>query len=158
MTCLGTTDPMQEAHASHRAPLALPQPSPATSIYRTGRPLALLNVLRGDALALPRGETSPPPSPPASPPGRPHRPAAHTTPLWFGILKEAEVGGGQHMGLVGGRIVAETLLRMARYDRNGAGQVRRGRGSCLRLSLVTELGYGPYGRAAAAAPASLGPG
>jgi hypothetical protein len=38
------------------------------------------------------------------------------TPLWFYILKEAEVGGGNKLGPVGGRIVAETILGQVRLD------------------------------------------
>jgi heme peroxidase len=38
------------------------------------------------------------------------------TPLWFYILKEAEIGGGGKLGVVGGRIVAETLRGQIRLD------------------------------------------
>ncbi len=38
-------------------------------------------------------------------------------PLWFYVLREAsELGGGQHLGPVGGRIVGETLLGLLRAD------------------------------------------
>jgi hypothetical protein len=41
------------------------------------------------------------------------------TPLWFYILKEAEVrNGGEHLGDVGGRIVAEVLLSLIDADAN----------------------------------------
>jgi hypothetical protein len=41
-----------------------------------------------------------------------------STPLWFYILKEAEVmAGGQHLGPVGGRIVAEVLIGLIQLDR-----------------------------------------
>lgn len=39
------------------------------------------------------------------------------TPLWFYILKEADVGGGATLGPVGGRIVAEVLLGILTGDR-----------------------------------------
>ena len=49
---------------------------------------------------------------------------ANNAPLWFYLLKEAElinvthdpVGGGHHLGAVGGRIVAEVLVGLAYYD------------------------------------------
>ena len=41
----------------------------------------------------------------------------HGTPLWFYILKEAEHrGGGDRLGPVGGRIVAEVLIGLLRAD------------------------------------------
>nr|WP_319385730.1 heme peroxidase family protein [uncultured Roseibium sp.] len=41
------------------------------------------------------------------------------TPLWFYVLKEAEIQGkGQHLGELGSRIVAETLAGLAIYDPN----------------------------------------
>ncbi len=41
------------------------------------------------------------------------------TPLWLYILREAEVmAGGQHLGPVGGRIVAEVFLGLLALDRN----------------------------------------
>jgi hypothetical protein len=41
-----------------------------------------------------------------------------STPLWFYILKEAEVmAGGRHLGPVGGRIVAEVLIGLIQLDR-----------------------------------------
>jgi hypothetical protein len=40
------------------------------------------------------------------------------TPLWFYVLREAEVAaGGEHLGPVGGRIVAEVLVGLIRGDR-----------------------------------------
>jgi hypothetical protein len=40
-----------------------------------------------------------------------------SAPLWFYILKEAEVKHhGHHLGQVGSRIVAETLIGLAWYD------------------------------------------
>ena len=41
------------------------------------------------------------------------------TPLWFYVLREAEVAaGGQHLGPVGGRIVAEVIYGLIKGDRN----------------------------------------
>jgi hypothetical protein len=39
-----------------------------------------------------------------------------SAPLWFYILKEAEVAGGAQLGPVGGRIVAEVLLGLLKGD------------------------------------------
>ena len=40
-----------------------------------------------------------------------------STPLWYYILKEAELAvGGQHLGPVGGRIVAEVILGLLQAD------------------------------------------
>jgi hypothetical protein len=41
---------------------------------------------------------------------------AGQAPLWFYILKEAEVAGGNSLGAVGGRIVAEVLLGLLKGD------------------------------------------
>jgi hypothetical protein len=38
-------------------------------------------------------------------------------PLWFYLLKEAELGGGQKLGPVGGRIVAEVILGLLAMDK-----------------------------------------
>jgi hypothetical protein len=37
-------------------------------------------------------------------------------PLWFYVLKEAELGGGRRLGAVGGRIVAEVILGLLALD------------------------------------------
>jgi hypothetical protein len=40
------------------------------------------------------------------------------TPLWFYVLREAEVTtGGEHLGPVGGRIVAEVIVGLIKGDR-----------------------------------------
>ena len=80
------------------------------------RSLALLNLLRGRALQLPSGQavatamgTSRPNSELRLPPG--------DTPLYFYLLREAEVvGGGLRLGPTGGRIVAEVLLGLLKGD------------------------------------------
>lgn len=89
------------------------------AIDRSARPLALLNLLRGNALALPSGEDVA--AAVAAATGEPiaalQTGLPHPSPLWFWILKEAEAGGGQHLGPVGGRVVAETLVGIAHHDR-----------------------------------------
>lgn len=76
------------------------------------------SLLRGAALGLPSGEAvadalsvEPLPADQLAPamPGR--------TPLWFYVLREAQVEhGGEHLGPVGGRILDETLLGLLRAD------------------------------------------
>jgi hypothetical protein len=86
-----------------------------TAAYRS---LAVRDLLRGDTTGLPSGEAvarliGVPPLTrdevePAWPGG---------TPLWFYVLKEAEHrGGGDRLGPVGGRIVAEVLIGLLRAD------------------------------------------
>lgn len=90
-----------------------------TDIDHGGRPLALLNLLRGRALELPSGEDVA--AAVAAATGEPVSSVAtglpHPAPLWFWILREAEALGGQHLGPVGGRIVAETLVGVADRDK-----------------------------------------
>ena len=38
------------------------------------------------------------------------------TPLWYYLLREAEVGGGESLGPVGGQIVAEVLVGLLQGD------------------------------------------
>ena len=46
-----------------------------------------------------------------------YAPFARSTPLWYYILAEAKaLAGGLHLGPVGGRIVAETLIGLLRAD------------------------------------------
>ena len=46
-----------------------------------------------------------------------YRPFATSTPLWYYILAEAEhMGGGLHLGPVGGQIVTETVIGLLRAD------------------------------------------
>lgn len=80
--------------------------------------LALRNLRRGAALGLPSGQA-------VAEKMRVDRlddadlaPAAPgNAPLWFYVLKEAEVmHDGEHLGPVGGRIVGETLLGLLRAD------------------------------------------
>ncbi len=83
-----------------------------------GGSLALRNLQRGQALGLPSGQD-------VARYMRVERVLSgadlggvpEPTPLWFYILKESElVAGAQHLGPVGGRIVAEVLLGLLRGD------------------------------------------
>jgi len=80
--------------------------------------LALRNLLRGAALGLPSGQAvaaemrEEPLDDADLAPTRPGN-----APLWFYILREAQVrAGGRHLGPVGGRVVGETLLGLLRAD------------------------------------------
>jgi len=90
--------------------------------------LTVRNLLRGFALGLPTGEEvaacmGEVPLSPAQVAAGPHAPVLSTptfeakTPLWYYILKEAELGGGSKLGRVGGRIVAETLVGLIKHSR-----------------------------------------
>jgi hypothetical protein len=80
--------------------------------------LAFLNLKRGQAMGLPSGQDV----------ARFLRiepvltgdelSAPDPTPLWFYILKESELMGGEHLGQVGGRIVGEVLLGLFELDRH----------------------------------------
>lgn len=91
------------------------------SIDQMRRSLALLNIKRGVALELPSGEDFATavagklrldPNSLHIQTGLPH-----PAPLWFWILKEAELTrDGQTLGPVGGRVVAEVLVGLAEKD------------------------------------------
>jgi hypothetical protein len=82
------------------------------------RSLARRNLLRGLALQLPSGQAV------AKAMGvdplsddQLALPQSGPAPLWFYVLKEAEVlAGGAHLGPVGGRIVGETILGLIKHD------------------------------------------
>jgi hypothetical protein len=58
------------------------------------------------------------------------------TPLWFYVLREAEVtASGEHLGPVGGRIVAEVIVGLIKGDRQ----------SYLRQNPDWTPTYGPGG-------------
>ncbi len=80
--------------------------------------LALRNLRRGAALGLPSGQAVAGAMAVERLDDADLQPAAPgKAPLWFYILKEAEVmHGGAHLGPVGGRIVGETLLGLLRAD------------------------------------------
>lgn len=83
--------------------------------------LAFLNLLRGWRLELPSGQAvaramSVTPLTQAEL-GLDPAVAGPEAPLWYYVLKEAEVQhGGQHLGAVGGRIVGEVLVGLALDD------------------------------------------
>ncbi len=84
-------------------------------IDRQRRSLALLNLLRGRALGLPSGQAVAD----AMGTARPDAELGLTgeTPLWYWLLREAEVlHEGRRLGPTGGRIVAEVLLGMLAAD------------------------------------------
>ena len=87
------------------------------------RSITVRNLLRGFALGLPTGEEvakfiGEPEMPPEELTNGPHQQLlssaifAGKTPLWYYILKEAERKGGNRLGRVGSRIVAETLVQL----------------------------------------------
>jgi len=82
------------------------------------RSLAVRDLLRGAATSLPSGETvarAMGVRPLTADQVGPYWTAG--TPLWFYILKEAQArGGGDQLGPVGGRIVAEVLIGLLRAD------------------------------------------
>ncbi len=91
--------------------------------------LPLLNLKRGRALRLPSGQAiaaamgAPPLTTQQLGLSRIDLPAAGrarleaATPLWFYLLREAAtLGGGQRLGMVGGRIVAEVLVGLLAGD------------------------------------------
>jgi hypothetical protein len=89
-------------------------------IHPEGASLAELNLLRGFRMGLPSGQAvaramREPPIPNTEL-GLDPAVAGHEAPLWFYILKEAELGGGRRLGPVGGRIVAEVFLGLAKAD------------------------------------------
>jgi hypothetical protein len=82
------------------------------------RSLAVRDLMRGHAVALPSGEAV------ARHMGiEPLRASdlgleewSGGTPLWLYVLKEAQYGGGDRLGPVGGRIVGEVLIGLLRAD------------------------------------------
>lgn len=80
--------------------------------------LALLNLRRGAALGLPSGQAVAEKLKVEALADAELAPAAAgRVPLWFYVLREAEVvNHGRHLGPVGGRIVGETLLGLLRAD------------------------------------------
>ncbi|MFI7493785.1 heme peroxidase family protein [Kocuria sp. M4R2S49] len=84
--------------------------------------LAQRNLLRGKRLGLPAGQdvaramgVTPIPNDRL---GLTERGWNGRAPLWFYVLKEAELTGGRTLGPVGGRIVAEVILGILSLDRS----------------------------------------
>ncbi len=98
--------------------IALPQQVTGDVDVAEYRSLAVRDLLRGQATALPSGESV------AKLMGVPPLGVdelgpewSDGTPLWLYILKEAQYGGGgDRLGPVGGRIVAEVLVGLIRAD------------------------------------------
>lgn len=78
--------------------------------------LAELNLLRGQAFDLPSGQDVAKYLGQVPRTGADLGGAPEPTPLWFYILKEAELEGGERLGPVGGQIVAEVLLGLLKLD------------------------------------------
>ncbi len=107
-----------------------PPVPPATPQEKALRSLAVMNLRRGVKMKLPSAQDLanfmgiPPLTPeqigdPASEDGRAaKRHGLHeSTPLWYYILKEAHVlHGGEHLGPLGSRIVAETFIGLLQGD------------------------------------------
>ncbi len=84
-------------------------------VDRPRRSLALLNLLRGRALGLPSGQAVAGAMGTAVPNSRLELPG--DTPLWFYLLREAEVlEEGRRLGPTSARIVAEVLIGLLRGD------------------------------------------
>jgi hypothetical protein len=91
-----------------------------------GDPLALRNLRRGAELGLPSGQAVAERMGLAALPQealkldacapRAQKVLLADTPLWYYVLCEAESGGGNHLGPVGGRIVAEVLTGLLAAD------------------------------------------
>jgi len=98
--------------------IALPEQVTGAVDAAAYRSLAVRDLLRGETTELPSGEAV------AQLMGVPQlsdddleQTWPHGTPLWFYILKEAERrAGGDRLGPVGGRIVAEVLIGLLRAD------------------------------------------
>ncbi|MCD2188831.1 peroxidase family protein [Actinomycetospora soli] len=75
------------------------------------------------------------------------------TPLWFYVLKEAELSGGDQLGPLGGRIVAETLIGQLKHD-SGSYLAQepawdpRAKGVAGGSRTLVDLGANPIGKIA----------
>ena len=124
---IGRSTPQQSRKLNTR--LARPLMKLPKSLDAKRNPLAVLNLRRGKALQLPSGQSV------AAAMGQTPLTAAELdlaslglspahralleqdTPLWFYVLKEAEVrANGERLGPVGGRIVAEVLVGLLSGD------------------------------------------
>jgi hypothetical protein len=94
---------------------------PDTKLEKMQKAIAVRNLLRGFYLGLPTGEEvaewiGETPLKHEEVADGPHRQLLADpdfqgkTPLWYYVLKEAELNGGSKLGRVGSRIVAETLI------------------------------------------------
>jgi hypothetical protein len=87
--------------------------------------LAFRNLKRGQALGLPSGQAVAKRMG-LKPLSGKKLGAPEPTPLWFYILKESGIGGGQHLGPVGGQIVADVLLGLLKEDSHSFVNARPG--------------------------------
>ena len=87
--------------------------------------LAFRNLKRGQALGLPSGQAVAKRMG-LKPLGGKKLGAPEPTPLWFYILKESGLAGGQQLGPVGGQIVAEVLLGLLKGDSHSFVNARPG--------------------------------
>jgi hypothetical protein len=104
-------------HASRRidTKVTLPLQKLPANVDRSRRSLALLDLLRGRALQLPSGQAVAKAMGTAVPDA--DLGLDGETPLWFYLLREAEVvADGRRLGPTGGRIVAEVLLGLLKGD------------------------------------------
>ncbi len=101
---------------------------PADNLPANQKSITVRNLLRGFALGLPTGEEvakviGEKPLSPAEAASGPHQQLLSSpifegkTPLWYYILKEAELNGENRLGPVGSRIVAETLVGLIKNSR-----------------------------------------
>jgi hypothetical protein len=87
--------------------------------------LAFRNLIRGQALQLPSGQdVAHQLRAPTVLSGAELGTSLEPTPLWFYILKESELEGGQRLGFVGSEIVAEVLLGLLEVDPQSYFKVR----------------------------------
>ena len=69
-----------------------------------------------------------------------YTPFGTSTPLWYYVLAEAKaVNNGEHLGPVGGGIVAETLIGLLRVDPTSYLRIHRG----FQPFLGSDLNLGP---------------
>jgi Animal haem peroxidase len=101
--------------------LALPMtqlPSNIAADGSTGKSLAFFNLLRGKRLGLPSGQAVAQ-AIGANVLSRAELGFDGRAPLWYYVLKEAEVQhNGRHLGETGGRIIAEVILALIDLDGN----------------------------------------
>jgi Animal haem peroxidase len=113
------------SHLQHARKIDTRLASPLATVPGTGSPNALAerNLRRGFALKLPTGQRVAEAmglEPVVLPEfGRSDFGGLfwRRAPLWYYVLKEAQLGGGERLGPVGGRIVAEVLLGLLKGDR-----------------------------------------
>jgi hypothetical protein len=108
--------------------LSLPLHKLPTGVDEGRHSLAQLNLRRGRALGLPSGQDvagAMGVAPIAADdlglnsidlPAADKAKLKAATPLWYYLLREAELGGGESLGPVGGRIVAEVLVGLLQGD------------------------------------------